>query len=123
MTAVWAQDNNDWVPQACWAWKSLPSYMRVTNLRSVGYKDPVGTCGAVDDGEDVQVSEEGGGGKFGAGRRRGKAGDQAFMASTIRRAWKWHSLLRGGAMAAALVHMVVELSSGRPAAGAWAVGC
>lgn len=50
MTAVWAQDNNDWVPQACWAWKSLPSYMRVTNLRSVGYKDPVGTCGAVDDG-------------------------------------------------------------------------
>lgn len=28
---------------------------------------------------------------------RSKAGDQAFLASTIRRAWKWHSLLRGGA--------------------------
>lgn len=28
---------------------------------------------------------------------RNKAGDHAFLASTIRRAWKWHSLLRGGA--------------------------
>lgn len=28
---------------------------------------------------------------------RSKVGDQAFLASTIRRAWKWHSLLRGGA--------------------------
>lgn len=28
---------------------------------------------------------------------RGKVGDEAFLASTIRRAWKWHSLLRGGA--------------------------
>lgn len=28
---------------------------------------------------------------------RDKIGDQAFLASTIRRAWKWHSLLRGGA--------------------------
>ncbi|MBU4136429.1 MAG: PD-(D/E)XK motif protein [Alphaproteobacteria bacterium] len=28
---------------------------------------------------------------------RSKVGDQAFLASTLRRAWKWHSLLRGGA--------------------------
>lgn len=28
---------------------------------------------------------------------RDKAGEQAFLAATIRRAWKWHSLLRGGA--------------------------
>lgn len=28
---------------------------------------------------------------------RDKIGDQAFLVSTIRRAWKWHSLLRGGA--------------------------
>lgn len=28
---------------------------------------------------------------------RDRVGDQAFLASTIRRAWKWHSLLRGGA--------------------------
>lgn len=28
---------------------------------------------------------------------RDKVGDRAFLTSTIRRAWKWHSLLRGGA--------------------------
>lgn len=28
---------------------------------------------------------------------RNKVGDDAFLTSTIRRAWKWHSLLRGGA--------------------------
>ena len=27
---------------------------------------------------------------------RDKAGERAFLVSTIRRAWKWHSLLRGG---------------------------
>jgi hypothetical protein len=27
---------------------------------------------------------------------RGRAGDQAYLAATIQRAWKWHSLLRGG---------------------------
>ena len=27
---------------------------------------------------------------------RSKVGDQAFLSATIRRAWKWHSLLRGG---------------------------
>ncbi|EIQ01210.1 prepilin-type N-terminal cleavage/methylation domain-containing protein [Opitutaceae bacterium TAV1] len=50
LTAIWAQDNQDWVPQACWAWKTLPSYMSATNLRNVGYNDKVGTCGAVTDG-------------------------------------------------------------------------
>jgi prepilin-type N-terminal cleavage/methylation domain-containing protein/prepilin-type processing-associated H-X9-DG protein len=50
LALIWAKDNHDWVPQACWAWKTLPSYMHATNLRSVGYTDETGTCGAVDDG-------------------------------------------------------------------------
>lgn len=50
LAAIWAEENKGWVPQACWAWKQLPSYMGVTNLRSVGYNDQIGTCGAVTDG-------------------------------------------------------------------------
>ncbi len=50
LALIWAKDNRDWVPQACWAWKTLPSYLNATNLRSVGYTDETGTCGAVDDG-------------------------------------------------------------------------
>ena len=50
LTSIWAQDNNGWVPQASWAVKELPAYLRATNLRSVGYNDKVGTCGSVNDG-------------------------------------------------------------------------
>lgn len=52
MSSLMAQDNGGWVPQACWAWKKdqLPGYLRAINLRSYGYNDQVGTCGAVDDG-------------------------------------------------------------------------
>lgn len=54
MAAVMAQENGGWVPQACWAWKrsemSAKGYGRAANLRSYGYSDAVGTCGAVDDG-------------------------------------------------------------------------
>ncbi|AHF92348.1 N-terminal cleavage protein [Opitutaceae bacterium TAV5] len=51
LAAVWAQDNGDWVPQALWAWKKIHNtWPGATNLRSVGYNDKVGTCGAVNDG-------------------------------------------------------------------------
>lgn len=52
MTALLAQDNGGWVPQACWAWKKdkLPGYMNAINLRAYGYSDAVGTCGGVTDG-------------------------------------------------------------------------
>ncbi|RRJ98066.1 prepilin-type N-terminal cleavage/methylation domain-containing protein [Opitutaceae bacterium TAV4] len=51
LAAIWAQDNGDWVPQACWAWKGIHNKVAgATNLRNVGYNDKVGTCGAVNDG-------------------------------------------------------------------------
>jgi prepilin-type N-terminal cleavage/methylation domain len=50
LASLLAQENRDWVPQACWAWKTLPAgYTRVPNLRTVGYRDAVGTCGSVTD--------------------------------------------------------------------------
>lgn len=53
MTQLMAQDNGGWVPQACWAWKKeefASRYINAYSLRSYGYSDAVGTCGAVNDG-------------------------------------------------------------------------